>query len=266
MSAHFPEQKIIKTGHWNKISLVGQDTTNALDVMHHTTRRGPIGFLRTLFGYRNGSPLLIDTAGFANHAVAEGKVGVNDTRLLTAMPYERDGYHLSLLMSSFHMEYENLEKSYKKESGQKKPYELGLFVSDMFEVVPPNLTARIIMASGDPEISQATVNGERNSATEGIDILEMSVEGLALLPNQARHHIFRELAKLQPSRNGRAHRLLSLIAADWYDHMRSVYSGYGAINANLKAVLDPEAVQEFQINAFNDLTETRKVIEDVVGT
>jgi hypothetical protein len=48
--------------------------------------------------------------------------------------------------------------------------------------------------------------------------------------------------------------------------MRSVYSGYGAINANLKAVLDPEAIQEFQINAFNDLTETRKVIEEVVGS
>jgi hypothetical protein len=164
------------------------------------------------------------------------------------------------------MEYGDLEKAHKEKTGQKKPYELGLYVADMFEVVPPNLTARIIMASGDPEISQATINGERNSATKDIDILEMSVEGLALLPNQARHNIFRELAKLQPSRDGRAHRLLSLIAADWYDHMRSVYSGYGAINANLKAVLDPEAIQEFQINAFNDLTETRKVIEEVVGS
>lgn len=266
MLANSPDNpNILKTGQWGKVSLVDQDTTTSLDIFHRTTRRGPIGLVRTLLGYRNASPLLINTAGFANHVFYHGMIGNNDTKLLTDMPYEYEGYQLSILMSALHMEHADSVKKFEEENKQRPVYDLGLYIADMFEVMPPELSARILMSSADPEISQATVNGERNSATEGVDILEMSVEGLVLLPNEARHNIFRSLAGMQPSRSGRASRLLSLIGADWYSHMHSKYSGYGAIRANLGSIKEPAEVHEFQMKSFADIEVTRKVIEEVIN-
>jgi hypothetical protein len=257
--------EIIKKGSWGKVTLVNNNTTSREDIIQRNARRGVFGVIRTFLGRYNAPSTIIDAAEFANHVMFRGVIGTNDIGLLSGMPQSKDSHQLALLMTSLHMEYGEFDRKLKDEGQPKRDYEMGLYLADTLEVIPPSLAARILFATADPETSQSNINGEKNRATEGIDILEMSVEGLVLLPNQARHDIFKELAMIQPTRDGRAHRLLSLIGADWYSHMHSKYSGYGAINANLRHLLEPAEVHQRNIHTFNDLTATRKVIEEVVG-
>ncbi len=267
MSNVSPENTdIIKNGSWRKVALVRTDTTSREDTILRSSRKGVFGVIRTLLGRHNASNTIIDAAEFANHVMFRGVIGTNDIDRLSGIPQSKDSNQLSLLMTGLHMEYGEFERKLKDEGMPNRSYQMGLYLADMFEVIPPALAARILFATADPETSQSNVNGEKNRATEGIDILEMSVEGLVLLPNQARHQIFKELAMIQPTRDGRAHRLLSLIGADWYSHMHSKYSGYAAINANLRHHLEPAEVHQFNMHSFNDLTATRAVIEKVVGS
>lgn len=156
--------------------------------------------------------------------------------------------------------YMDIERDRIKQSaiGVGRPkYTLGLSLSDTMEVLPVGIAARILLAASDPDIARTIVKAPRkNSAEQRVDPQPYAVEAVALLPNDTRHALFEEMARLSPGINGGARRLLSLIASNWSNY-NSPFCARESIYRSLEEDQSGEKVLEVQ----DDLRPLGQLIE-----
>lgn len=150
----------------------------------------------------------------------------------------------------------------KKLEDPAPSYFLGLVLADMLEVLPVKTSAKLLLASGDPEIARITITSpRRGSDIERIDPQPYTVEGIALTTSEARREIFEEMARISPGRNGGARRLLGLIALEW-SNRHSLFCGQSAIHHNLDQLEDETAMEKI-LEVQGELPDLGRMIDNI---
>lgn len=254
--------EVLKVGQFG-VELVRGSADTETDLQMLVRYSGPWAAISSIFTGRRLLPREItDSAIISHHLVYNCKIGEGDLNRIPSGLTERDQIFYSTLVVSIAKEYDLRVSETRKRIGIIPPYARGRFLSDFFEIIPPDKASRILYAAADPDLSQSTKEGRFYAATEGTDTQSLAVEAVVLLPKDARHEIFREMAKLDPRREGRANRFLSLIASDWFNR-NSPTSGFSDIYANLTD--SPDEVGERVLDTYQDLSECRKIIEQVIN-
>ena len=106
----------------------------------------------------------------------------------------------------------------------------GTDFADVLELLPPDLSVRLVLAASDPGISRSILtipmgglsHERRNQIYPRYDISRYAIEGFLLLPLYARHRIVGAMDQLPPATStGRiwgVEKLLSYIIHDWNQH------------------------------------------------
>jgi len=130
--------------------------------------------------------------------------------------------------------------------GEEKPqYNRGLFLSDFHEIIPIEVSSRLMYAAVDTEHSRSI------SRNNDVDTQQLAVETMVLLPTSTRHGIFAEMIKYDSSEERKAYDLFRLIINN-FDSRSSQYCASQHIRNNL-----PEEV------ANNKIIEVRSDLGDL---
>src|SRR3989344_1204245 len=105
----------------------------------------------------------------------------------------------------------------------KEEYRLGKILSDFMEVIPTQSSAKLFLAMSSPEIAEA-INHGAIPLFRDIDLQASAVEAAVLLPQDARHRVFKEMGQISPGHTGDARRFSKLISAEW-SNRQSSYCG-----------------------------------------
>lgn len=141
----------------------------------------------------------------------------------------------------------------RKQTMRSETYDFGLTLSDFFEIIPRSTAAVFLYIASDPDIAQDVLDHQKGLGLETIDVQKIAVEVSVLLPTEARHEIFVEMAKLDPRLEGRAYGLFRSIVANFHQR-NSEFCGSSLIYANLTGDRASGKILEVQ-NDFADLGE-----------
>ncbi len=249
----------LKTGPFGIVSLSKDDLMSPLDHQFRAQKIGIGARFKNLFsGKRDLASEETASGGLlARHVLEEGKVSTRD---LSVIPLGSSDYdelkraNIFAMMSSFH---DFLLNKGRKE-GNNPGHRLGLILADFVDIIPRDIASRIILSAADPKVARTIAKQEGTLAIGNVDTQTLAVESVVLLPRESRLELFSEMAKISPGREGRARRLLSLIASDWTNR-NSPYCGSLLIYMNLEGELASHQILEVQ----EDLIPLGQIIENV---
>lgn len=132
-----------------------------------------------------------------------------------------------------------------KNKGLNIKYHLGLLLSDMFELMPPETAARVLLSASTPEISGEIKERANSEGLPEIDVHVLAVEAVLLLPRNKRRELFVEMAKQDTRQEGRPSLFFRSIVGAFNDR-NSPFFGIGLIYANLEGEKAQEKVLEVQ--------------------
>lgn len=224
-------------------------------------------FFKNLLNRRTPSiDPLVATSSFAHFSLFHHQIGDPDIQRMRVVgsPESKDGTSRLADYWNFVIDLYGAKESFDiRETGERPPHSLGRSLSDILEVLPIDLSSRMLLAAADPDITQLFLNTpKKNSGLQRPDNQTYAVEATVLLPNMARHELFAEMAKLSPDQVGKqggARAFLGLISSNWLN-TRSPHSGVQAIYRNLEGEVASTKVLEVQA----DLLELGKIVRGEV--
>ncbi len=122
-------------------------------------------------------------------------------------------------------------------------YDLGLILSDLFEILPKEKSAAILLSCADPEVSEELLRGKGHQGLAG-DTQQLATVAIVLMPREVRHEIFKEMVKIDPKFGGRADTLFRNLVSNFYQSGSS-FGGANMILMNLAGEEGQEKVAEF---------------------
>jgi len=181
----------------------------------------------------------LDLGQLAMRVATIGEVSYNEVARLPTGNNRKEQRDLAWVMSLIANLYNDVGREQDTQKTESLPYILGQIFSDFHEVIPADISSRILYASSDPETSEYT------KKQSGSDSRLLAVETIVLLPKSKRHEIFTEMAKLDPRQEGNAYNLFRIIAMNFYQRS-SPYSGSMHILRNLTGEQATEKIIEVQ--------------------
>lgn len=136
----------------------------------------------------------------------------------------------------------------ERKLGRSLPGDCGLILSDLIEIMPAPLTARMLYAASNPDIAIAIGQGAGTLDIRQSDDVQVSaIEAVVLLPKKARWEVFGEMSKLGSGSSGRAYKFFAFLAANWADRL-SNYNAQRLIERNLPADQMEQKIQEVALD------------------
>ena len=246
-------ERIIKTGSYGYVSLIEGNVDKTKETSLRLQNTGILGAILSIPSFVRAKWRGLDHYSGAisgdqlnmfilvPNILNQQKVGEADVSRMPNTLKTADLLQLAQITACLALAYDQR----KETEGEKIPYNRGLIISDLLEVLPTPTAARLLFASSNPDIAETIYEGRVHPVFQNIDPQIVAVEGFVLLPPDARQAIFRELVRLGPGPTGRARLFLSFAIGNYYDKT-SKYSGIPLIYANLPAEAAAEKVLEFQ--------------------
>lgn len=244
------QERVIKTGFYKHVSLIEGSVRPVEETKFRLESR--IKGILSLFSGRRMSGVSSDLVIVASNVIGPGEIGESDIARLPSSLTPPNLLHMAQIVAMLSFVHD--ERIQMNRPDINLPYERGLFISDFLEVIPTEVTARILYAASTPDVAEAIYEGRGSlRRLQGHDPQIMAIEGVVLLPSEVRREVFTELARLQPGRSGRARLFLSSMIGNFHDP-NSKYGGSKLIYANLQGEEASGKILEVQ-SEFMDLAE-----------
>ncbi len=180
------------------------------------------------------------------HAVHMGAVSQNEINRLPKRLSPRDQMWLAQTLAAFPSAYSSFIEEAEQRLGKRSDYMLGAIMADFLEVIPRSIATRILYSASNPEIAEDIFKGRSSiSFWRDTDTQALVIESLVLLPAEVRKEVFKEMTKLEPKLEGRAHSLFRMLVANFHQKS-SPYCGRDYIYANLPSPYAETKEEEVQ--------------------
>ncbi|MFA5932739.1 MAG: hypothetical protein WCV81_00565 [Microgenomates group bacterium] len=250
----FAEQEI-KKGHYGVVSLVKLVNSDPQTHSDNIISRLVNKFIAP---HRIKRSRHFDRLDLANYILSGNKVWESDIEQIPKGKNYEEQLQLADIFVTTSIFNEQLMEAFRY-SHSPIMLPTGHYLADFLEVIPTQVSSRIVFAASDPSIARDLLTGKGLLDNTTHNSQSLAIEAIVLLPSNIRQEIFQEMVNISPSETNHTHRFLNLISLSWNDH-GSKFCVPSLIRSNLDSDFSHYADHKIA-EVWNDIPFLRGIVE-----